>query len=87
MESLFIDFTYHDVKYNTLGGIYRHPNGNVSHFNKDLDTTLKNLNRNRSVILTGDINIDLIKHEDSMVLEYLTTLYSHTYIPLITLPS
>ena len=41
-ESLFIEFKYNGISY-TVGGIYRHPSGNVSHFVSSLEATLTKL--------------------------------------------
>jgi hypothetical protein len=87
VESTFIKFTRNKCKY-VLGGIYRHPNGNVQHFSHYLEETLVKLNDdNLTVILTGDINIDIIKFEIENNITYLSTLLSHRYLPFITLPS
>ena len=60
-ESLFIEFMYNGISY-TLGAIYRHPSGNVSHFVSSLETTLTKLDDRKNAILAGDMNIDLIKY-------------------------
>ena len=75
-ESLFIDFTFSKVKY-TLGGIYRHPNGNVKHFNSDLEHSISNIDKERTTIILGDINIDLIKQHEESTLSYFTMLLSN----------
>ena len=38
-KKLSIEFMYYGISY-TLGGIYRHPSGNVSHFLSSLETIL-----------------------------------------------
>ena len=40
-----------------------------------------------TTILTGDLNIDIIKIENEITLEYVSTLMSYGYLPYITLPS
>ena len=59
-ESIFINYNFQRSEF-ILGGIYRHPNGNMKHF---LERTLININGNASCILAGDINIDIIKFEN-----------------------
>ena len=60
-ESLFIEFCYRGIAY-TVGGIYRHPNGNVSHFISDLEIVLNQVDNDKTTVVTGDINIDIIKN-------------------------
>ena len=58
METLFIGFAYKSIEY-VLGGVYRHPNGNIKHFVYDLETRLEKIGDKFTVILAGHINIDL----------------------------
>ena len=60
IESLFIEICYRDTTY-TLGGIYRHPSGKVTHSISDLEIVLNQMNNNRTTVLAGDMNIDSIK--------------------------
>ena len=85
-ESLFVRFTHNNVSF-IVGEIYRHPNGKSSHFVKDLDRSLENIGNDVTTILTGDLNIDIIKIENEITLEYVSTLMSYGYLPYITLPS
>ena len=48
-DSLFIEFMYSGLSY-TLGGIYRHPSGNVTHFVLSLETILTKLDDKKNVI-------------------------------------
>ena len=45
------------------------------------------IDKNKSSIHVGDINIDIIKYEDDRVLNYLTVLLSNKYLPYITVPT
>ena len=85
-EILFVRFTHNIVSF-IDGGIYRHPNWNSSHFVKDLDRSLENIGSDVTTILTGDLNIDIIKIENEITLEYVSTLMSYGYLPFIALPS
>ena len=71
----------------TVGGIYRHPNGNVSHFVSTLECVLHKIDTNRTTVLAGDINIDIIKFSNEDVVSYVSTLMSFKYLPYITVPS
>ena len=85
-ESLFIEFCYRDTTY-TLGVIYRHPSGKLTHFISDLEIVLNQMDNNRTTVLAGDMNIDFIKFTNEEVVSYMTTLMSYGYLPYITIPS
>ena len=85
-ESMLISFKFQKNEF-IMGGIYRHPNGNMKHFVDDLERTLMTINGKTSCILAGDINIDIIKFENEGTMNYLTTLFSYRFLPYITLPS
>ena len=57
-----------------VGGIYRHPNGNVKHFVNDLETALDKIPEEITVILAADINIDIIKYVN-MIMQKLYSTY------------
>ena len=59
LESLFVEFMFNVAMY-TVGGIYRHRNVNVSHFVSALECVLHKIDTNRTTILAGDINIDIV---------------------------
>ena len=76
-ESIFLKFTY-CKKYFIVGGIYRHPNGNVRHFVSDLEVSLDKPPDGISAILAADINI---KYNSEETVHYLTTLSSCRFLP------
>ena len=86
IESLFIEFCYRGITY-IVGGTYRHPNGNVSHFISDLEAVLNHIDNDKTTVSAGDMNIDIIKFSNEDVVSYVTTLMSYGYLPYITLPS
>ncbi len=86
IESIFIDFTFLNKNF-TVGGIYRHPNGNLIHFTSNLDKLLENLPKKRSIIIAGDMNIDLLKYQNENNLNYITTFMSHRFLPYIITPT
>ena len=85
-ESLVVNFNFGGKPY-TVVGIYRHPNGNVSHFVHDLEGLISKLDKKRTWIIAGDININIINHEGSNELTYLTMLLSYKFLPYIIVPS
>ena len=48
-----------------IGGIYRHPKGDVDHFNNALKNTISNISENTLAIILGDTNIDLIQENNA----------------------
>ena len=85
-ESLFIKFMYNGISY-TLGGIYRHPSGNVSHFVSSLETTLTKLDDRKNATFTGDMIVEFEKYTNESVASYMSTVMSYRYLPYVTLPT
>ena len=75
-ESLFIEFCYRGTAY-TIGGIYRHPNGNVSHFITDPEMVLNQIANDKTTVLAADMNIHIIKFSNEDVVSYVITLISY----------
>ena len=82
VESLFIKFIYHRRGY-ILGGIYRHPNGSFQHFLTNLEDTLSKINNKHTAIITGDMNIDLIKFSMEDIYQYISTLILYIWLPVV----
>ena len=90
-ENLWVQMTKGN-KDTILGIIYRHPNGNISSFNDELEKTLQTVQtlKHDKCIITGDINIDLIKYDlpgRAKTKEYLDLMLTHGYLPGNILPS
>ena len=58
----------------SIGGIYIHPNGNVSHFVSAQELLLNELDNGRTTIIAGDMNIYIIKFKNIDVISYMTTM-------------
>ena len=86
-------FTVSRDKVETIMGlIYRHPDGSIKDFCEKLEFTLDKISKTKfkQGILIGDINIDLLKYNDSKykpVKEYLDLLIAHSFFPQTILPS
>ena len=52
-----------------------------------MELVLHKIDTNRTTVLAGDINIDIIKFSNEDVVSYVSTLMSFKYIPYITQPS
>ena len=85
-EDIWLDISSSNKK-KTIGAIYRHPHGNSSHFTESLDNSLSLISDKNLCIVSGDINLDLIKYEETKVNEYFTTMCTHNFNAYITLPS
>ena len=84
-ENVWVEFTKNGLK-SVVGGIYRHPGGNVSHFNNSMEMCLKNSSKYDFALWGGDVNIDIIP-QDCDNIEYVTTLACNNYLPYITRPT
>ena len=75
-----------------VGLVYRHPDGSIDEFCGKLETTLEQITQHDydQSILIGDLNIDLIKYNDSKnknVKTYVELLVSYGLLPQTILPS
>ena len=86
VETLYIRFDCGKRSY-ILGRMYRHSNGNIKHFTEDLENTLTKIDEKCKAIFVGDINIDLIKYENSNNSLYMSTLMCYGYLPYGTQPT
>ena len=68
-----------------VGGMYRHPSGDISHFSAALNETISNIKDNILAITLGDINIDLLDENKSNT--YLNNYFAKNFIPCITIPT
>jgi Skp family chaperone for outer membrane proteins len=87
-ESLFIEINMRQ-KNVVVGCIYRPPNSDIVTFNDEMDVLLKQISHlNRNVYLLGDFNINLLKtstHQSTY--EFINTMFSSSFIPLINRPT
>ena len=94
-DGLFLEILGHDDsgscrKNSIIGVIYRSPSfPSIQDFNDTLSQLLDRITlENKNIILTGDINIDLLKsNSNRLATNYLDMMMSHNLIPCITLPT
>ena len=86
IESIFLNLKTNKNMI-TVGSVYRHPSGNVSHYTESLDNCLKKFDAKNMLVVGGDINVELLKSGKPMTQNYLTTMLSHNLIPNIIIPS
>ena len=86
-ESMWIEIMSNNVKY-VIGGIYRHPNTNISEFKEKLLLTTNKIRRNKRCIFLGDLNIDLNKYAfDMNTKNFVDDLVSLKFLPFTFLPT
>ena len=81
IENKWLSFKINNQKV-ILGGIYRHPNGEVDHFNNALKNTLNKIDDNTLAIVLGDININLLNEDDAKRNHYLNNFLSIILSPV-----
>ena len=86
IESKFIKISVNKSSI-IIGCIYRHPNGNVTHFNDSLLNVINNINKKDTFIVGGDINIDLLKLHSKTTENYFDNLIENNFIPYISVPT
>ena len=86
IESKFLKLTVNNSSI-IIGCIYRHPNGNVTHFNDSLLNVINRINKKDTFIIGGDINIDLLKLYSKTTENYFNNLIENNFIPCISVPT
>ena len=90
MESVFTEVIIPNKQSCILGTIYKHLSMKHLKFNNDYMEELLRVitHENKNCILTGDFNLNLLKHAKSPgVSKLLENLLSHNFMPQITLPT
>ena len=92
MESLFIEIDKNVFNLSSnvvVGVIYRMPNTCMEIFNDRMSDIMNIVQRDRTICyFLGDLNIDLLKHENHQsAAALLDSLYSYNVFPLITKPT
>ena len=85
VESLFIKLNVDEDYF--LGCVYRHPNGNISHFTDALIQLNSKIPKSSPLITCGDFNIDLMKIWHTQIKSYTETLFELGLLPTITIPT
>ena len=85
-ENKWLQFNINDQPV-IIGGIYRHPKGNIQHFNDALKNTISHIHNDTLAIILGDININLLSESNEKVQSYLNNFLEKSFIPCITLPT
>ena len=92
MESLFIEIPSTEFNLERsviIAVIYRPPNTDLEMFNNEIQDVLNKIHKEKKLCyLSGDFNIDLLKSEKhNLTSAFLSLMYSHSLVPLITRPT
>lgn len=88
MECIAVEIELERTRNIVVACVYRKPGSNVDTFKDSLEELMNGLNENKTLIICGDFNIDLLKvsaHKQTS--DFLDALYSTGLYPLITKPS
>ncbi len=88
-ESVFVELLNSFKKNVIIGNIYRAHGTDLNLFIDDLDNCLLKIsNENKQCYISGDFNLDLLKHDtNNLINNYLNIFYNHDMRPLIDRPT
>ena len=91
VEDMWYEIIVNQTHKYLVNTTYNHPNRNINDFVENLDHVLSNINDSnayKDCIITGDINIDLMKYETHDATNgYLGTMLCNEFMPTILLPT
>ena len=90
IESTFIEILNKKQKNLIIGCVYKHPKHEVKDFtNNHMMPLLDKLsNENKDIMIMGDFNVNLINcNDDKNISNFLDTMLSHSFLPVITTPT
>ena len=89
IESLFVEITVPYGKNVIVGCVYRPPNQNTALFLDKLNDILSHISKdNKQCYVMGDINLDLLQYNHhTPTQEFIDTLFSFAFIPVISDPT
>ena len=89
IESMFVEIPNPHGKNIIVGTVYRPPNQNLDSFMHEFNKILSTISKdNKQCYLMGDFNLDLLRYDQhSATQEFVDSLFSHMFIPLITRPT
>ena len=89
METIFIEILKPNESNVIIGTIYRPPNADIELFISKLNELLTRISKEqKTCYLLGDYNLDLLKYnEHNYTDDFLDTIFSHCFMPLINHPT
>ena len=87
IESLFVEITVPHEKNIIIGCVYRSPNQNTALFLEKFNILSRISKDKKQCYVMGDFNLDLLQYNHhTPTQEFIDTLFSHAFIPLISNP-
>ena len=79
-------FAFHDVTKKITGVIYHPPSENTLESVEKLNEIISGVTKgNKHCYITGDFNLDLLKHEShSVTAQFIESLFAFSFLPMIT---
>ena len=89
IESLFVEICIARHKNIIIGVIYRPPSENTLEFVEKVNEIISGVTKgNKHCYITGDFNLDLLKHEShSVTAQFIESLFAFGFLPMITKPT
>ena len=89
IESLFVEICIPRHKNIIIGVIYRPPSENTLEFVEKVNEIISGVTKgNKHCYITGDFNLDLLKHEShSVTAQFIESLFAFSFLPMITKPT
>ena len=89
IESLFVEICIPRHKNIIIGVIYRPPSENTLEFVEKVNEIISGVTKgNKHCYITGDFNLDLLKHEShSVTAQFIESLFAFRFLPMITKPT
>ena len=88
VESVWIEVAKNNKKY-IIGGVYRHPNQNITEFKLSIDSILSKISQQKhKCFIVGDFNIDLtncVTSKDTAA--YLDDILLNNFLPTVVMPT
>ena len=88
-ESFFVEMFIPRHKNMVIGVIYRPPSQNTLEFVEKVNEIISGVTKgNKHCYITGDFNLDLLKHEShSVTAQFIESLFAFGFLPMITKPT
>ena len=88
-ETIWIEIINHNSKSLLCCCLHRHPSGDITNFNNHISSTLRKVQKeNKSLIIMGDFNINLVNYDSHPETnDFINLMVSHYLFPHILYPT